>query len=237
LILIRHAERQPIQACGSPRCEVKNELVTVVDEPIAVDRLVVADREIPCKPGGRASRRLIDRNRLYPVNDVLHPQMRPDSLRDVERRPRIARLGPHVEEEGAVRAEHTSRGGHPSVRPLEILGRREGVLVPAVLNPEVVRRRGHDHVDALGWELPEYFEAVLQVETARRAACPDAVIRLKEDGHRLSRFVSVLRGVRVRGGSLTHQGDVGTGRTAEQEQCGQPVTFNGPSLMAGSTEL
>ena len=123
LILVGHAEREPIEACGSTRREVKDELVAVVDEPIAVDRLVMADRQIAREAGGRAGRLVIDRDGLYPVNDVLHPQMGADSLRNVERRPWIARFGPHIEEKRAVRPQHTGRGGHPSVRPLEVLRR------------------------------------------------------------------------------------------------------------------
>ena len=179
LILIRHAERKAIEAGGSLRGEVKDELVAIVDEAVAVDRLVVADGKIAREAGGRAGRFSIDGDRLDPVNDVLHPQVRPDGLRDVERRPRISRLGAHVEEERAVGPEHPRGRRHPAVGPFEICRRRKRVLVAAVLNAQVIRRRRDDDIDALGGQLLEDLEAVRQVEAARRLARADALVRFE----------------------------------------------------------
>src|SRR5436190_24337641 len=64
LILIRHTEREAIERRRAVRREVEDELLTVVQEAIAVDRLVVADREIPGQAGGRARGCLLDRNRF-----------------------------------------------------------------------------------------------------------------------------------------------------------------------------
>src|SRR5579863_2243060 len=68
LILIRHAERKPLERRRSLRREVKNELVAVVDEPIAVDRLVMPDCQIARQPGGGPGRVPIDRDRFDPVD-------------------------------------------------------------------------------------------------------------------------------------------------------------------------
>ena len=54
LILIRDAERQAVERRRPGRREMKHELVAVVEEAIAVDRLVVADRQVAVEPGRRA---------------------------------------------------------------------------------------------------------------------------------------------------------------------------------------
>ena len=54
---------------------MKHEFVTVVQEPLAVDRLVVPDRQIAGQSGGGAGRLAIDGDRLDPVNDVLELQV------------------------------------------------------------------------------------------------------------------------------------------------------------------
>src|SRR5688572_29948993 len=80
LVLIRHAERQPVQRGTGGWREVEDELVAIVEIAIAVNRLVVTDREIASEPGGGAGRRLIDRDGFDPVNDVLEAQVRPGGL-------------------------------------------------------------------------------------------------------------------------------------------------------------
>ena len=59
LILVGDAERQPIERRRAVRREVKDELVAVVQEAVAVDRLVVADRQVAGQPGRRARRRRV----------------------------------------------------------------------------------------------------------------------------------------------------------------------------------
>src|SRR5205823_6678700 len=97
---------ESIQPGRSLRREVKNELVTIVDEPITVDWFVMADCQIAREPGRGACRISIDRDRLDPVDDVLHAQMRPRRLRHVKSGPRIAWLGADVQKERAIRAQH-----------------------------------------------------------------------------------------------------------------------------------
>src|SRR5207245_7866957 len=84
LILIRHAERESIEARVAERREMKDELVAVVQEAVAVDWLVMPDRQIARQSRGSARRRAVDRDRLDPMDDVLQPEMRPHGLRDVE---------------------------------------------------------------------------------------------------------------------------------------------------------
>src|SRR5688500_13477684 len=45
-VLILHAYRRPVERRGAFRAEVKDKLVAIVEEPAAVDRLVVADGEV-----------------------------------------------------------------------------------------------------------------------------------------------------------------------------------------------
>ena len=116
LILVRHAEREAVQRRRSVRREVKNELVAVVEESVAVDRLVVADRQVPGQPGGGAGRRSFDRDRFDPVNQVLEPQVRAHGLGHVECRPRVARLRADVQEQRAVGPRALSPPPPPTCR-------------------------------------------------------------------------------------------------------------------------
>ena len=164
LILIGHAERQPIEPGRSLRREVKDEFLTVVQEPVTVDRLVVADREVPRQPGRGARRVFLDGDRLHPVDGVLQPQMRPRRLRHVERRPRIARLRADVEEQRAVRRQHARRRGDPPVGPLEVVALRHLVAIAVVFDAEVVRRRRDNHVHALRRQMTKNVKTVGQIE-------------------------------------------------------------------------
>src|SRR6185369_8517001 len=68
LVLIGHAHGTPVEARPAARREVKDELVAVVDEPLAVDRLVVPDGEVFFEPRAHAGGVTVDRNRLHPVD-------------------------------------------------------------------------------------------------------------------------------------------------------------------------
>src|SRR4051794_39794920 len=83
-VLIRNAERQPVELRRAGRGEVEYELLTVVEEPLAVDRLVMPDRQVARQGGGGARQMAIDGNRLDPVDDVLQPEMPACRLGDVE---------------------------------------------------------------------------------------------------------------------------------------------------------
>src|SRR5439155_26142883 len=54
--LVRDAEREPVEARRAAARQVEHELVAIVQEAVAVDRLVVADREVARQPGGEAGR-------------------------------------------------------------------------------------------------------------------------------------------------------------------------------------
>src|SRR5207302_523193 len=95
------------------------------------------------------------RDGFDPVNDVLQLKVRARSLGDVEGGPRIGRLRADVQEERAVRTQHARGCGDPLVRPREVVGLAQRVLVPVVPDAEVVGRRrdgrepiAHDRVVA-----------------------------------------------------------------------------------------
>src|SRR5215204_4633302 len=118
------------------------------------------------------------------MDDVLETQPRPYGLRDVESRPGIARPGSDIQEQGPVRSEHPGRGGDPGVRPLQVLSGRQRVLIPVVADAEIVWRRRHDDVDALGWQMVENLDAIAQIEPAGPASRgADDVVRFEKNGH------------------------------------------------------
>src|SRR5436190_17156272 len=63
-ILIGDPEREPIETGRAARREVEHELLAVVEEPLAVDRLVVADGEVALETGVLARELAFDRDRL-----------------------------------------------------------------------------------------------------------------------------------------------------------------------------
>ena len=77
-------DSQAVQWRLSVRGEVKYELVTVVEKPVAVDRLVVTDRELTARFTAA-----IDRDRLDPVDDILKRQMTPDHIGHVHGGPGV----------------------------------------------------------------------------------------------------------------------------------------------------
>ena len=77
---------------------MEDELVAIVDEPGAVDWLVVAQRQVAIQSGGRPCRVTVDSDRLDPMQRVLQRQVRARGLRDVEGGPRVRRFGADVQE-------------------------------------------------------------------------------------------------------------------------------------------
>jgi hypothetical protein len=120
----------------------------------------VADGEIAHECRGEAGRLAIDRDRFDPVDDVLQPQVRSRRLRDVERRPRVGWFGADVEEQRALRLEHTGGAGDPVVRPRQIVRLAQRIFVLVVADAEVVGRRRHDDVDALRRQMTKNVTAV-----------------------------------------------------------------------------
>ena len=124
------------RACGG-RGEVKDELVAVVHEARAVNRLVMSDGEWLRQPGGRADRVGVDGNRLDPVERVLEvedagappaPRRAPSG---------IGRLAADVQEQRTNRVEHVARGQDPPSGPLEILAARQSVVVRPVRDAQI----------------------------------------------------------------------------------------------------
>ena len=147
LVLVLHADRPPVERRLAVGREMEDELVAVVEEALAVDRLVVADGQIVLEPGARAGERLLDGDRLDPVDGVLQLQMRPRRLRHVERRPRVGRLGADVQEQRAVLRRAPAPPVRPTHRSTPDTATRHRVVVGAVADAEVVGRRRDDRVE------------------------------------------------------------------------------------------
>ena len=103
-VLVAHADRPAVERRPPVVRELEHELVAVVDEAGAVDRLVVADREVAVERGAGAGRVPIDGDRLDPVDGVLEGQVAARGLGHVQRRPGIGGLGADIEEERPVPA-------------------------------------------------------------------------------------------------------------------------------------
>ena len=104
-VLVGDTDGLAIERRLASDAEVEDELVTVVHEPLAVDRLVVPDAQVAVETGGGPRRVAIDCNRLDPVNGVLQRQVTTGGLRDVERCPGVRRLGADVQEQRALRPD------------------------------------------------------------------------------------------------------------------------------------
>src|SRR5687767_9430665 len=149
---------------------MEDELVAVVQKPPAVDRFVVADGQVVGKSRARASERLLDRDRLDPVNRVLQLQMRARRLSHVKCRPWIRRLGPDVQKQRPVRRQSLRRPADPFGGPFQVAVVRERILVGPVPDAEVIWRRRDDCRYRAGRQPAEYVDAVAKVEAEGRAA-------------------------------------------------------------------
>ena len=119
---------------------MKDELVAVVDEAIAVDRLVVPDIHVAIEPRRCAGGVAIDRDRLDPVDRVLELQVMAGGLGDLERGPRVGRLRAHIEEQRSGGIQGARRRLDPCVRPVQIPISRKRVVVAAIADAEVIGR-------------------------------------------------------------------------------------------------
>src|SRR5262245_62471054 len=140
LILILDADRLSIDWRVTRYGEVEHEFVAVVHEAAAVDWLVVADGQVIIEIGAGAGERLLDGDRLDPVNRVLQLQVRSDGLGDINRRPRVGGLCADIQEQRAVWRENSCHALDPLSRPLEVVATRHGVVVAAIADPQVVWR-------------------------------------------------------------------------------------------------
>jgi hypothetical protein len=173
-VLVLHADRLAIERRFPRWCEVEDELVTVVDEPLTVDRLVMTHREVF----------LVDRNRFDPVDGVLQLEVRTNGLGHVECRPWIRGLCADVQEQRPARVERTRGAVDPPAGPREVVITRNRIVVTAVANAEVIRRGSDDDVERGGWELAENVEAIAQIKTERGATDRELRMGLREAGHR-----------------------------------------------------
>ena len=130
LVLVPHADRLAVERRVPAGREVEHELVAVVEKPAAVDWLVVPDREIVGEPRALPGQRLLDRDRLDPVNGVLQLEMRPRAACATSSAVHgSVGLAPDVQEERPVRRPGASRAADPSPVHCEILRARHRVVV------------------------------------------------------------------------------------------------------------
>jgi hypothetical protein len=78
-VLILHADGLAVDRGIAGPAEMEDELVAIVEEPLAVYGLVVADGNVAGKPGARSGQGFFDRDRFDPVDDVLKFQVRTDT--------------------------------------------------------------------------------------------------------------------------------------------------------------
>src|SRR6516165_1756646 len=71
LILIGNAQGKPVKVRGAALREMEDKFVTVVQEAIAVDRLIVPDRKVSRQLRRGPCRVPVNRDGLDPMNDVL----------------------------------------------------------------------------------------------------------------------------------------------------------------------
>ena len=167
-VLIGHADGLTVQTVLAGRREVKDLLVAVVHEPLAVNWLVVADRHVFGKP--LAARGFaIDRDRFHPVNGVLQLQPAPRDLRDLQGNPGIRWAWRR--RSGRAIPVVPGRGRPPGSIDRSSSGTAPGhvVLVASGIDSEVRRRGGHDNPDRLGLQLGKHAQTVA-VEPQRGAA-------------------------------------------------------------------
>ena len=169
-VLVGDADRAPVERRVALGREMKDELVAVVDEPFAVDGLVMTNRDIAIEIHRGTRGFTLDRNRFDPVNRVLQLQVLSRGPRDIHRGPWVGRLGTDVEEQRSVVREHSLDGLDPRTGPPQVLVLGQRVLIAAVLNAKIVRRGGDHHRDRLRCECGEDVEAVAEIEAERSAA-------------------------------------------------------------------
>src|SRR4029453_12095657 len=93
--------------------------------------------------------------------------MRTRGLRDIHRRPWIGGLGPDVQKERSVRFQNALYRSNPLRRPFEIMLARQRVVVAAVANAKIVRRRGDHRRDRHGGNPSEDVETVSEIKPKR----------------------------------------------------------------------
>jgi len=169
---IRHANSKSIQGNRFRLGKMENVFVAVVQVSSAVHRLEMAQVDTMFR----------NRNRLHPVNSVLQAQRLRDALRHLEGPEFIAGLVPDIEKQGAICLKNVGALMSEFFHPVHIVRKRHPVVMGVVFHPNVVRRRGHDDVDAARVDLrPHSLDAVHPMDhvcthSASRFAveiCPD----------------------------------------------------------------
>src|SRR2546425_3453141 len=99
LVLILHSDGQAVERDPSRLGEMEHELVAVIQEPGALDRLEMAHGDVPVHPGIIADILLLYGDGLDPVDDVLEVETLPHFQGDLERDPGVRGLAPDVQKD------------------------------------------------------------------------------------------------------------------------------------------
>ena len=147
-----------------PVLEVEDVFVTVVDEAPGVYWLKVAH-------GVSFARAGLDADRLDPVKGVLEMKkgiFSDECEEELVGKEGILGDGPDIQKKGAIFRHHPPNFGGPLAAPSEEIFAVPAVIVGPIIDPDVVRRRGHYDIDTTIRHRPHSFEAVLLVEIDHR---------------------------------------------------------------------
>ena len=86
-VLVGYADGLSVEWSSALRCQVKDELVAIIDKPVAINWLIVANAEVSIERCPSAAGGAVDCDRLNPMNDVLQFEMPSGGLGNVKRSP------------------------------------------------------------------------------------------------------------------------------------------------------
>src|SRR3954468_9366183 len=133
--------------------------------------------DIAVEIGRRTGRVTIDGDRLDPMDGVLQLQMRTRCLRDIQRGPGVGGFCADVQKEGTVWFQNALYSSNPFGRPLQIALAGQGVVIGAIANAKIVRRRGNQRRNGRFGDGGEDVEAVSEIKPKRAATSVDEGVR------------------------------------------------------------
>jgi hypothetical protein len=136
---------------------MKHVLVAVVDVALGIDGFEMSGGHGFAIHGG-------DGDRFYPMEGVLQNEQRFRSIGEGEDElvgeEGIRWCGADVEEKRRIVLHHALHFRGPGFTPSEKLIARRGVFERGIVDPEIVRRRGHDQIKDFFFESREDFETI-----------------------------------------------------------------------------
>ena len=217
LVLERHADRQPVEFHVARQGQVEDVLMVVVQETLSAYRLEVTHRIAPCG------------DRLDPGDVVLQHEQRPQAHDQFERQPWGARRAGDVEEERCVRLHHAANLACHTRQPIEIVVFRPPVVIAAVGQAEIVRRRCYHDIDRPGVDGRQHREAIaanqamhLLIDGKDRPRRPDPCQRRAARVTRCGRIPSATPDRGSRGSARTSRCRLSPSRRPSRRPGGYP---------------